>query len=129
MAIPNIIAMHKHIPQNDEISLFHNPNCSKAKKALVYAKSIARSVSDFEFSKSAKTATQWKNILTSLGKKPKDILDKSKPYYQTNLRGRDFIDDDWLNVVMNNPELIRSPIAIKGNKALFLDNPSDILRI
>ena len=41
----------------------------------------------------------------------------------------DFIDEDWLNVVINNPDLIRSPIAIKGNRALFLDNPSDILRI
>lgn len=120
--------MHKRVPQNGEISLFHNPDCSKAKKALVYAKSIARSVTDFEYSKTGKTATQWKDILLSLGKRPKDILDKSKPFYQTNLKGRDFVDDDWLNVLINNPDLIRSPIAIKGDKVLLLDNPSDILR-
>lgn len=120
--------MHKRLPNSDEITLFHNPDCSKAKKALVYAKSIARRVSDFEFSKTGKTATQWKEILISLGKRPKDILDKSKPFYQQNLRGRDFLDEDWLNVVINNPDLIRSPIALKGNKAMLLDNPSDLLR-
>lgn len=121
--------MHKRIPNNSEISLFHNPDCSKAKKALAYAGSLARSVSAYEFSKLPKTQSQWRDLLQSLGKKAKDILDKSKPYYQANIRGRDFHDEDWLNIVINNPDLIRSPIAMKGNRALLLDNPTDILRI
>lgn len=77
-----------------------------------------------EFYSSRKTATQWKQILISLGLKPKDILDKSKPYYQENLRGREFEDRDWLNVVINNPN--RSPIALRAGKAMLLDNPTDI---
>lgn len=121
--------MYKRITHSNEISLFHNPDCSKAKKAKALAGSMASSVNSYEFSKMPKMQLQWQELLASLGKKAKDILDKSKPYYQANIRGRDFQDTDWLNIVINNPELIRSPIAIKGNKAMFLDNPSDILRI
>lgn len=121
--------MYKRVPHDSEISLFHNPECNKAKKARAMAGSLARTVNAYEFSKLPRTQTQWRELLGSLGKKAKDILDKSKPYYQANIRGRDFQEEDWLNIVINNPDLIRSPIAMRGNKALLLDNPSDILRI
>jgi len=121
--------MHLKSTNHNEIALYHNPDCSKAKKAFAYAKSLVGHVVEMEYSKTKKTATQWKEILMSLNKKPKDILDKSKTYYQENLKGRNFVDDDWLNVIINNPDLIRSPIAVKAGKAMLLDNPSDILHI
>lgn len=121
--------MYRKVPHSNEISLFHNPDCSKAKKAKALAGSMASSVNSYEFSKMPKLQLQWHELLESLGKKAKDILDKSKPYYQANIRGRDFQDTDWLNILINNPDLIRSPIAIKGSKAMLLDNPSDILKI
>lgn len=121
--------MHKTITKTNEISILYNPGCSKAKKVYAYARSIANKVTFLEFKSSAKTATQWKQILLSLGLRPKDILDKSQPYYQENLRGREFEDRDWLNVVINNPNLIRSPIAMRGRKAMLLDNPTDIYHL
>ena len=121
--------MHKITYKKNEISILYNANCSKAKKAMAYAKSLAEAVDSIEYGKWGTTATKWKEILHMLNKQPKDILDKSNPYYQANLRGREFEDRDWLNVVMRNPDLIRSPIAIRGRKAIFLDNPTDIYRI
>jgi len=121
--------MHKISTHQDEISILHNPNCSKAKKAMAYAQAKARNVASYEYSRSRTTPTQWRRILTALGKDPKEILDKSLPYYQQNIRGREFEDEDWLHVVIKNPELIRSPIAMRGGRALLLDNPTDILQL
>ncbi|MFT4522968.1 MAG: arsenate reductase [Bacteroidia bacterium] len=112
-----------------EISIMYNLNCSKAKKALAYAKSVTKSVFTIEYSKSNKTPTQWRELLTQLNLRPKDLLDKSKPYYQTHLRGVEFEDEDWLNVIIKNPDLIRSPIAVKQGRAIMLDNPTDIYKI
>jgi arsenate reductase (glutaredoxin) len=121
--------MYLKSTNTNNITLYHNPQCSKAKKAMAYAQSVAGMVMNMEFSKTGKTATQWRELLISLGKSPKEILDKSTQYYQQNLRGRNFPDEDWLNVIIKNPGLIRSPIAVKGNKVMLLDNPSDILHI
>ena len=121
--------MHKSTHSKQEISILYNPECSKAKKAVAYARSRARSVYSIEYSKWGTTATKWREVLDMLKKNPKEILDKSKPYYQANIRGREFEDRDWLSVVMKNPGLIRSPIAIRGSKAIFLDNPTDIYRL
>ncbi len=51
------------------------------------------------------------------------------PYYQENIKGRDFDARDWTVLLMNNPELLRSPIAIKGATARILDNPTDIYKM
>ena len=121
--------MHKSFASETEIHLYYKSNCSKSKKVLAYAKSISNNVNTTNISKTKSTGTIWQNILSKLSMSPKQLLDKSKPYYQENIRGRDFEDRDWTYLLMNNPELLRSPIAIKGNKAMILDNPTDIYRI
>lgn len=112
-----------------EIFLYYDPNTSVGKKALAYAKGMTKHVNNTEYTKVKFTPTTWRDILRRLNMNPKHLLDKSKPYYQQHLRGRDFTEDDWINVLINNPELIRAPIAISGNKAIFADNPSDVLKL
>ena len=121
--------MHKTITSTAEIQLYYNPECSKAKKAIAYARSMVSRVNTIDIQKTRGTGTIWRSILSKLDKSPKELLDKSKPYYQENIRGRDFEDREWLYLLMNNPDLVRSPIAIRGNKAIILDNPTDIYKI
>ena len=121
--------MHKNSTSSAEIHLYVKSNCSKSKKAIAYAQSISSKVRTTDIEKTKGTGTIWRLILSKLNKSPKELLDKSKPYYQKNIRGRDFEDRDWTYVLMHNPDLLRSPIAIRGNKALILDNPTDIYKI
>ena len=121
--------MHKTLTSTSEIKIYYNQNDEKAKKALIYALSMSSNVQTFDIEKTRRTGTIWRNILAKLNKSPKDLLDKSKPYYQKNIKGRDFEDRDWIYLLMNNPGLVRSPIAIRGNKAIILDNPTDIYKI
>lgn len=121
--------MHKTVTTTSEIQIYYNVNDSKAKKAIVYAKSLSSKVQTFDIQKTKGTGTIWRSILTKLNKTPKELLDKSKPYYQQNIRGRDFEDRDWIYLLMNNPQLVRCPIAIRGNRAILLDNPTDIFKI
>lgn len=121
--------MHKNKSSSSEIKLYIKSDCTKSKKALAYARSHSSSVITINLSKTKGTGTIWQTILTKLDKSPKQLLDKSKPYYQNNIRGRDFEDRDWTYLLMNNPNLLRSPIAVKGNKAVILDNPTDIYKI
>jgi len=121
--------MHKNTLTDHEIQLYVKPNCTKSKKALAYAKSHSNNVRTIALDKTQSTGTIWQSILSKLDKSPKQLLDKSKPYYQENIKGRDFDKRDWTYLLMNNPELVRSPIAIKGNRAMILDNPTDIYKI
>jgi len=37
--------------------------------------------------------------------------------------------DDWINILTHHPDLIRGTIAIRGDRAVFVDNPTDVLRL
>ena len=121
--------MHKTLTSTSEIQIYYSQNDNKSKKAVAYAKSIADKVQTFDIQKTKATGTIWRNILAKLDKSPKDLLDKSKPYYQANIRGRDFEERDWIHLLMQNPDLVRSPIAIRGSRAIVLDNPTDIYKL
>ena len=121
--------MHKDTSTSQQIQLYIRTNCSKSKKVIAYAKSHCNKVITVNLCRTKSTGTIWHNILSKLDKSPKEILDKSMPYYQENIKGRDFDARDWTVLLMNNPELLRSPIAIKGATARILDNPTDIYKM
>lgn len=112
-----------------EILIYYNPESSNDRKTIAYAQSITPHVRTYSFDKAPSTGTSWQQILKALNLRPKDLLDRSHPYYQNHIRGRDFDDEGWLNVIKHNPYLIKAPIAIKGNKAVLCTNASDIFKL
>jgi arsenate reductase len=114
---------------NREILFYYDPKMSVAKKALAYAKSISDNVNMVEYHKEHFTPTVWRQILQMLDLDPKQLVNKAKPYYQEKLRGRHFEMDDWINILTHQPDLIRAPIAIKGDSAVLVENPTDVYRL
>lgn len=114
---------------DQELILFFDPTRSVSRKTLAYASSLGRSVQTRDYFKTGFTATSWRQILLMLNMSPKQLVDKSNPYYQENLRGRNFSDDDWINILSHRPDLIRGTIALRGDRAIFVANPTDILRL
>ena len=112
-----------------EIMIYYNSQSSAGKKTIAYAQSTGQKVITYEFGKSRSTTTNWTMLLTSMGKHPKELLNKAHPYYQANIKGREFNMHGWLNILQRNPELIKHPIAIKGTKAILVETPTDIYKL
>ena len=112
-----------------EILIYYNPDKSADRKTVAHAQSTGFKIKTYSHSQAPSTTTSWKTILNNLKMHPKDLLNKADPYYQDNLRGKEFDDEDWLNVLKKNPNLIKSPIAISGNKAILCNTPTDIYKL
>jgi len=112
-----------------EILLYFNPETSTSKKTLALAKSISPHVKTYAFAQNPSTNTSWHMILNSLDLSPKDLLDKSHPEYQKNIRGKEFDREGWMHVLQNNPHLIKAPIAIKGKEAVLCLSPTDVYKL
>ncbi len=117
------------ITNKREMLLFYNPDLSSHRKTVAYAQSVCHFVKAYTFRDSHATDTNWCRILEALDIPPKELLNKADPYYQANLRGRDFDLIDWCHVLRKNPDLIKAPIAVRGDKAILCVNPKDILRL
>ena len=114
---------------NREILIYYNPNSSSDRKTIAHAQGLSSHIKTFAHSQSPSTGTSWHMILHSLDVHPKELLNKAHPYYQKNLRGRELDKEHWLMVIANNPELIKAPIAVRGNRAVLCKSPTDIYKL
>lgn len=112
-----------------ELLLYYNSESSSDRKTLAYAKSAIPYLKSYNHSKASCTTTNWKMILDALALHPKDLLNKAHPDYKSTIKGREFTNEGWLNVLSRNPQLIKAPIAIKGKNARLCLTPTDIFRL
>lgn len=112
-----------------EILLYFDPNSSPHKKTVAYARSIVQHVKTYEFSQTPSTGLSWRQIVKSINKHPKELLNKAMPEYQNHIRGREFTSEGWLKILQYNTHLLRAPIAIRGKRAILCESPTDIFKL
>ena len=115
--------------QRDEMVLFLDCTSSSHKKTRAYAHSISDHIREFTFVDFKFTKSIWRDILTMLSLEPKEILNKADPKYQKEIKGKAFDEDGWLNILINNPCMIKAPIAIMHDRAILCISPKDIYKL
>lgn len=118
--------MHTH---NREIQIYYNAESPSHRRCVAHARSMGTSVKTYDFAKTPSNGTSWRQIVKNLDRHPKELLDKSNPYYQQHIRGRDFNMTGWLEILRRSPFLLRAPIAMRGGRAVFCECPTDVYRL
>lgn len=113
----------------NELMILYDSASHNGKKTLAYAHTLSKNVKCWDYSLLPLTTTLWKQLLDMLQVQPKELLDKSHPYYQSHIRGHDFDDEGWLNVLQRNTFLIKSPIVVKGSRAMVCTTPETVFTI
>lgn len=111
------------------ITIYHNNRCGKSRNALsiLQEKNIPFKV--VEYLKDIPTVEELKTILKKLKLKPHDIIRTKEPVYIEKYKGKTLTDEEWLQVIHQNPILIERPIVINGNKAIVARPPEKMLEI
>ena len=112
-----------------ELLIYYNPESGAHRRTVAYAQSVAKYVRAYSFEKAPSTETSWQQILDALQLDPRELLNKSHPYYQEHLRGRDFELACWIKVIQNNPDIMKAPIAIRGKRAILCISATDVLQL
>ncbi|MBA4058225.1 MAG: hypothetical protein C0490_26145, partial [Marivirga sp.] len=75
------------------------------------------------------TRLHWQEIISMLHTPVKQLFNTEHPDYSKFILNKNYSEQDFLEVVFQNPQLIKGPIGILHNKAVLCDNPTDILRL
>ena len=59
---------------------------------------------------------------------PDEVL-RAQSKQMINHRGKEFSDDEWIKILVENPRLLRRPIVVNGNKAVLANPPENIEEI
>jgi arsenate reductase len=61
-----------------------------------------------------------------LNKKPQDIIRTQEKTYKDNFKGKNFTEDEWIRILVENPRLIQRPIVEDKYKAVIGNPPENI---
>lgn len=113
-----------------EIQIYYNPESNYHRRTLAYAKSVTKHLKSYAFHQTPSTGTSWQQIIKALDlDDPKVLLNKADPYYQENLRGREFSEECWVKIIQNNTHLLKFPIAMREGRAIICTTPKAIYKL
>ena len=75
------------------------------------------------------TGTQITELAKRLGLSINEMINQDHYKYRRKFTTQCFTSEDWITVIQNHPEIMKQPIALRGNKTLLVETPTDILRI
>ena len=115
---------------NNKITIYHNPKCSKSRKALeiIKSKNIEPTIILYLVNKLSKA--ELKNLLSKLGLSIRDILRTGEDEYKNNnLKNENLSDDKLIEFLIKFPKLLQRPIVVKNSKAVIGRPPENILNL
>ncbi len=108
------------------ITIYHNPRCKKSRAGLEFLKSKTNDFTIVEYLKNSVSEEELSMLLTKLNKKPVDMIRTQEAVYKQNFKGKDFTDEEWIKIMVENPKLIKRPIVVRDNKAVWGDTAEEI---
>lgn len=115
--------------RQNELWIYYDKNSASHRKTKAYAYSVSKHVQERDFNQDKLTKLMWQDILSMLKMKPKEIMNKANPKYQSGIARHEFEDDSWLEILVKNPDLVKAPIAIMNEKAILCCNPKDVYKL
>ncbi len=108
------------------LTIYHNPRCQKSRETLKIIHEKGQSAKVVEYMKVCPSFEEMKSLITKLGITPFELIRKGEKIYKEEFKGRELSDDEWINVMIENPQLIERPIVVKDSTAILGRPPENV---
>jgi arsenate reductase len=79
-----------------------------------------------EYLKNIPSVKELELLLSKLNLKPIQIVRTSENLFKQKFKGKKFSDEEWIQILHENPVLIERPIVVRKNKAILCRPPERI---
>lgn len=108
-----------------QLNFYYHSKTDLGKRALSYIQGSQNPIREIDISQTQVTATQWAELADGLDLAVEDLIDKEHPVFrESDSSGTSDLDEhDWLKYLVNSPEVLKYPIAVRGEDFLLVDEP------
>lgn len=110
------------------VTLYHNPRCSKSRRALELLRAQGVEPVIVEYLKAPPTVDELRRILTLLGMTPRQLL-RAKESAQAGLDDPALDEAALIAAMVEHPAVIERPIAVSATAARLGRPPERVLEI
>lgn len=109
------------------VTIFHNPRCSKSRQTLELLSNKGLSPTIVEYLTTPPDADTIKSLLAKLGLEPRELMrTKEAVFNELNLSDPALSADQLIAAMTQHPILIERPIVVVGDKAVIGRPPENI---
>lgn len=101
------------------VKVLHNGNCSKSKAVLEYLDENGVPFEIINIIEEPLSPLEIKTVLKKLNQNVFDIIRKNEKLYIEKFANQDLSEEEWIQILSENPSLIQRPILIKGSVAML----------
>ena len=114
---------------NDNLTIYHNPKCSKSRQTLALLEGRGIRPRIVEYLKTPPSAAELSAIVARLGIRPESLVRKGENIYKAKYAGKTLTDAQWIEAMVRDPVLIERPIVVAGGKAAIGRPPERALEL
>lgn len=111
------------------MKIYHNPKCSKSRQTLKILQDKQIEPQIIEYLKNPPTKNELTQILKWLGISAKQLIRTKEDLFKEKYQHLKLNESEWLDVLIENPELMERPIVIHDNKAVLGRPPENVLNL
>tara|TARA_Y100001954_G_C15788223_1_gene593664 strand:+ start:570 stop:911 length:342 start_codon:yes stop_codon:yes gene_type:complete len=111
------------------MKIYHNSRCRKSREALKIIQLKGINIEIVEYLKNPIDKDELRAILKMLKISAFDLIRKNESVYKKLYKGKNFSNEEWLEVILSNPILMERPIIIKDNCALIARPSEKVLNL
>lgn len=113
-----------------DLTLYHNPRCSKSRSALQLLEERGLTPAIVRYLETPLNAAELQALLGKLGISPRQLLRSGEDEYKAlGLSDPHLSDAQLIAAMVSQPKLIERPILVAGDKAVIGRPPEAILEI
>ena len=111
------------------LKIYHNGECSKCKGALelIQAKGIDYEMRYYLYE--PPSVEELTDLLAKLKLPASALIRQSEPLFIENYEGKDFAEDEWIKILIENPILMQRPVVVNGDKAIIARPPEKVFEV
>ncbi len=96
--------------------IIYNPECSKCQWVKGAMEQVCE-IQTVQYLDGELTEDLLREVMRLSGKKASELLRVSEPLFQKQYAGKNFSDEEWIRIILDNPVLLQRPIVIYENSA------------
>ena len=110
-----------------QITLYHNPNCSKSRGAKEILEARGADFEVVEYLKTPLTTAALSALLEVLGGDPAELVRKDSHFRELGLNADDYRSVEAVAALLaEHPRLMQRPVAVLGDRAVIA-RPSELI--
>lgn len=112
-----------------EVTMYHNPQCSKSRQTLALLAEQGVEADVVEYLKTSPDAKTLDAILQKLGLEPRELMRTKEDEYEALGLAEVADRTQLIQAMVEHPILIERPIVVKGSQARIGRPPEQVLDI